>query len=88
MDLDGVEYKCLPSGLHATEEDVVYFQHEGHIGLSVFMRRDGSTVERNAKMNSIGLLVPSKAKSLGKCWQFLDDLRELLRSACGRKRAE
>lgn len=84
LDLDGVEYKCLPSGLHETEEDVVYFQHEGHIGVSVFMRRDGSAAERNARMRSIGLLMPLKAKSLGKCWQFLHSLRELLRSIMNR----
>ncbi|KAG1748120.1 hypothetical protein EDB19DRAFT_1684366 [Suillus lakei] len=39
LELDGVEFSTLPSGLHLVDQDVVYFTKDTHSGVCVFRRR-------------------------------------------------
>jgi hypothetical protein len=76
-----VEYKSLPSGLHAVERDVVYFTHGVHAGVSCFVRRtlEGREGEglRGARMISVGALVPLSYGRLGRGWLRVEGLGEL-----------
>ncbi|KAH6644810.1 hypothetical protein C7974DRAFT_408457 [Boeremia exigua] len=78
-DLDGVEYKALPSGLHALESDLVYFTHAGFAGLSAFARGAGSEAERHANFVSVGILVrrEGQAGRLGRGWLLAGRLEAL-----------
>ncbi|KAH8986823.1 hypothetical protein EDB86DRAFT_3082659 [Lactarius hatsudake] len=42
LQLDGVEFNQLSSGLHFVEQDVVYFMKDGLLGVCVFARRQTS----------------------------------------------
>ncbi|KAL2833542.1 hypothetical protein BJY01DRAFT_253469 [Aspergillus pseudoustus] len=78
VEVEGaVEYKSLPSGLHNVSEDLVYFVHEQYAGISAFVKQDASESERNAKMFSIGVLVPLSSGRLGKSWRHAPKLKEL-----------
>ena len=47
IELDGVvEYKSLPSGLHTVREDVIFFVHGNHAGLSVFLRAPAAGISQ------------------------------------------
>ncbi|KAB8203268.1 hypothetical protein BDV34DRAFT_199529 [Aspergillus parasiticus] len=72
-----VEYKSLPSGLHNVSEDLVYFVHEQYAGISAFINQPAEEAERNAKMFSVGVLVPLSSGRLGKSWRHAPKLREL-----------
>ncbi|KAL4975644.1 hypothetical protein BDW66DRAFT_65570 [Aspergillus desertorum] len=72
-----VEYKSLPSGLHNVSEDLVYFVHEQYAGISAFINQPAHESERNAKMFSIGVLVPLSTGRLGKSWRHASKLKEL-----------
>ncbi|KAL4982098.1 hypothetical protein BDW68DRAFT_171392 [Aspergillus falconensis] len=72
-----VEYKSLPSGLHNVSEDLVYFIHEQYAGISAFINQPADESERNAKMFSIGVLVPLSSGRLGKSWRHASKLKEL-----------
>jgi hypothetical protein len=78
---NAVEYKSLPSGLHALESDLVYFTHEGHAGLSAFARGAGSAEERNANFVSVGVLVRRDGEfgRLGRAWLLAGRLEVLAR---------
>lgn len=57
MDLDGVEFKSLASGLHHVAKDFVYFKINDYYGLSCFEKISVSSVqERGARMKSVGVL--------------------------------
>ncbi|KAG0308601.1 hypothetical protein BGZ98_007455 [Dissophora globulifera] len=69
VQLDGVEFSALPSGLHNSSQDVIYFQLDGCIGVSVFVNLPSSSVEqRGALMVSVGVLVKPCADT-GRCGQ-------------------
>ncbi|KAF1995593.1 hypothetical protein P154DRAFT_623842 [Amniculicola lignicola CBS 123094] len=75
VSLDGdVEYKSLPSGLHAVKSDLVYFVHEGYAGLSAFVNGRASEAERNANFVAVGILVPLSYGRLGRSWVFAEKL--------------
>lgn len=76
---DGVEYKSLPSGLHAVQSDLVYFTHAGYAGLSAFARGEGSAEERNATFVSVGVLVQNQGRfgRLGRAWLLAARLERL-----------
>jgi hypothetical protein len=79
--LDGVEFKSLPSGLHAVESDLVYFTHEGHAGLSAFARGDASAEERGATFVAVGMLVKKEgAGRLGRGWLHAERLAGIARA--------
>jgi hypothetical protein len=77
--LDGVEFKCLPSGLHNLSEDLVYFVHGAYAGVGAFLHVDAGAEERGALMVSAGVLVPLSYGRLGRSWRHADGLKELAR---------
>lgn len=79
MDLDGVEYKSLPSGLHAVKEDLVYFIHDKYAGISIFVRGEADEQHRNASFVAVGALVPLSYGQLGRSWVHAEELRSLAR---------
>ncbi|KAK5696364.1 hypothetical protein LTR17_024273 [Elasticomyces elasticus] len=76
LDLSGVEYKSLPSGLHGVKSDLVYFVHDGeHVGVSAFARQEAGEAQRNASFCAVGVLMAHGR--LGKGWVHAPDLRRL-----------
>lgn len=80
LELEGVvEYKSLPSGLHAVTDDLIYFVHEdGYAGLSAFINspteEEGS---RHAHMIAVGVLVPLSYGRLGRAWRHAEGLKAM-----------
>ena len=79
MDLDGVEFKSLPSGLHRLQEDLVYFVHGSYAGLSAFLNVETSEEERGALMVCAGILAPLSYGRLGRSWRHAEGLKALAR---------
>ena len=75
--LEGVEYQCLPSGLHGVKEDLVYFVHNAYAGVSAFVQEESDEHSRNAKFATVGALVPLTYGRLGKSWLHAAALRNL-----------
>lgn len=81
----------MPSGLHNSKQDVVYFMHgNNQAGVSVFINsKTDNSNERFARMYSLGILVPlSMTRSrrtqtvfgrLGRSWCHVDNLKSLLK---------
>ncbi|KAI6787048.1 hypothetical protein KC332_g18716 [Hortaea werneckii] len=83
-DLGGIEYKCLPSGLHSVESDLVYFtQGQLHVGISAFAQEEADSEHRNARFCAIGALVSSAHGQLGRCWLHAAALKKLARQLVG-----
>lgn len=60
IDLEGVEFKAIPSGSHNIENDLVYFRKGKLYGLACFHNvKVNSEIERGARMKSVGLLTTS-----------------------------
>ncbi|XP_044041484.1 DENN domain-containing protein 11-like [Siniperca chuatsi] len=60
MDLEGVEFKAIASGSHRVTTDFIYFRKGCYFGLACFANMPvESTVERGARMKSVGILSPS-----------------------------
>lgn len=60
MDLEGVEFKAIASGSHRVSTDFIYFRKGCYFGLACFANMAvESTVERGARMKSVGILSPS-----------------------------
>ncbi|KAF1348240.1 hypothetical protein EJ07DRAFT_142134 [Lizonia empirigonia] len=78
-ELEGVEFKSLPSGLHALASDLVYFTHEGYAGLSAFARGEASDAERNANFVAVGMLVRREGRfgRLGRGWLLAGRLEKM-----------
>jgi hypothetical protein len=79
-DLDGVEYQCLPSGLHSVREDVVYFIHGAYAGVSAFVQEEADKEHRNASFVAVGALVPLSYGRLGTSWLHVEALRSLAKA--------
>lgn len=81
VNLDGaVEFKSLPSGLHNVDEDLVYFIYDEYAGISAFLRKGDEEAARNARMLSVGVLVPLEAGRMGKSFMYAEQLKELART--------
>ncbi|TPX14798.1 uncharacterized protein E0L32_005193 [Thyridium curvatum] len=81
LELEGVvEYKSLPSGLHAVPDDLIYFVHdEGYAGLSAFVNKPTDDEEsRHARMIAVGVLVPLSYGRLGRAWRHAEGLKEMV----------
>ncbi|KAJ4343374.1 hypothetical protein N0V95_006708 [Ascochyta clinopodiicola] len=78
-DLEGVEFKSLPSGLHALASDLVYFTHAGYAGVSAFARGDAGAEDRNANFVSVGVLVRREGRfgRLGRGWLLAGRLEKI-----------
>lgn len=59
------------------KEDLVYFVHGEHVGVSAFLQEEGDTSQRNARFVSVGLLVPLSYGRLGRSWLHAQTLRAL-----------
>lgn len=80
IELEGVvEYKSLPSGLHTVKEDLIYFVHENHAGLSAFINAPAAEESRNARMIAVGVMVPLSYGRLGRCWKHAEKLKDMAR---------
>ncbi|KAL3425924.1 hypothetical protein PVAG01_02715 [Phlyctema vagabunda] len=78
LELEGVvEYKSLPSGLHTVKEDLIYFVHENHAGLSAFINAPADEESRNARMIAVGIMVPLSYGRLGRSWKHAEKLKEM-----------
>ncbi|KAG2064736.1 hypothetical protein BDR04DRAFT_1109627 [Suillus decipiens] len=76
LELDGVEFSTLPSGLHLVDQDVVYFTKDTHSGVCVFRRR--RTAEhghRGFRLTSLGVLLAKSTRS--RPWRHVAALRAL-----------
>ncbi|KAG2364781.1 hypothetical protein BDR07DRAFT_1400675 [Suillus spraguei] len=76
LELDGVEFSTLPSGLHLVDQDVVYFTKDTHSGVCVFRRR--RTAEhghRGFRLTSLGVLLAKSTRS--RPWRHVSALRAL-----------
>ncbi|KAG2098105.1 hypothetical protein BD769DRAFT_1631354 [Suillus cothurnatus] len=76
LELDGVEFSTLPSGLHLVDQDVVYFTKDTHSGVCVFRRR--RTTEqghRGFRLTSLGVLLAKSTRS--RPWRHVAALRAL-----------
>ncbi|KAI7885247.1 hypothetical protein K492DRAFT_204110 [Lichtheimia hyalospora FSU 10163] len=67
IDLDGVEYQCICSGLHRVETDTIYFTKQNRFGVSVFRKEDADETERGATMRAVGVLIESYEEQAGHC---------------------
>lgn len=57
VNLEGVEFKSLASGLHHVAKDFIYFKQNQLFGLSCFEKIPVASVEeRGARMKSVGIL--------------------------------
>ncbi|EMC92400.1 hypothetical protein BAUCODRAFT_126384 [Baudoinia panamericana UAMH 10762] len=80
LDLSGVEYHSLPSGLHGVQSDVVYFIHDGqYAAVSAFAQEKADETHRNARFCAVGALVPLSYGKLGRSWLYAPELRRLAR---------
>ena len=80
IELEGVvEYKSLPSGLHTVKEDLIYFVHDNHAGLSAFVNAPAAEESRNARMIAVGVMVPLSYGRLGRAWKHAESLKEMAR---------
>ncbi|KAF8337377.1 uncharacterized protein EI90DRAFT_2991674 [Cantharellus anzutake] len=76
IDLDGLEYSCLPSGLHLVEKDVIYISRDGYEGVCVYRRRQTEEEGlRGARFSAIGLLVEKSTRP--RPWRHLKHLHAL-----------
>ncbi|KAI1315984.1 hypothetical protein EDD11_010566 [Mortierella claussenii] len=78
IELQDVEFSALPSGLHSSSQDVIYFQLKGCIGVSVFANAPSLRTEhRGAHMISVGVLVKPSADTgrCGQVWRHVDFLK-------------
>ena len=76
VELESLEFKSLPSGLHNVTRDLIYFTHYEHTGISAFVNNPSEHSDRNAVMLAVGVLVPSHGL-LGKSWKHAEGLKEL-----------
>ncbi|KAH7390007.1 hypothetical protein BKA66DRAFT_460291 [Pyrenochaeta sp. MPI-SDFR-AT-0127] len=76
---NAVEFKSLPSGLHAVQSDLVYFTHEGYAGLSAFAKGDAGAEDRNANFVAVGILVNKEGRfgRLGRAWLLAGRLEKM-----------
>ncbi|KAF9918837.1 hypothetical protein BX616_005215 [Lobosporangium transversale] len=82
MEIKGVEFSALPSGIHSHSQDVIYFQLRGCIGVAVFANVPSENLEdRGAQMASVGVLVKPSVETgrCGQVWRHVDFLKSQAR---------
>ena len=62
-------------------EDLIYFVHGAHAGVSAYLQGEADEQHRNANFVSIGALVPLIYGRLGKSWLLATELRQLAKDA-------
>ncbi|KAK6437269.1 hypothetical protein LTR95_006537 [Oleoguttula sp. CCFEE 5521] len=82
VDLEGIEFKCLPSGLHSVREDVVYFNHGAYAGVSAFAAVDADSEHRGRQFAAVGTLVKvHRREPLGHSWLCIETLQALAQAS-------
>ncbi|KAJ7583856.1 hypothetical protein C8J56DRAFT_1005133 [Mycena floridula] len=77
LNLDGLEFNALPSGLHLVEQDVVHFTKDNQHGVCVYRRRKSSEQgHRGARLSSLGILLAKSARP--KPWRHLPALKDVI----------
>ena len=61
-------------------EDLVYFTHEDHAGVSAFAQEESDQEHRNASFAAVGVLVPRGDGRLGTGWAHAKALQDLARA--------
>lgn len=56
-----------------------YFTYDEYAGISAFLRRDDTEEARNARMLSVGVLIPVEEGRIGKSFLCASELQELAR---------
>ncbi|ORZ11578.1 hypothetical protein BCR42DRAFT_421369 [Absidia repens] len=81
IDLQGVEYQMICSGLHLVEKDTIYFSRWNGTGVGVFENREINH-DRGASMQAVGVLIalPSARVHPGplNLWQHVSFLKSYL----------
>ncbi|KAH7886752.1 hypothetical protein F5I97DRAFT_1869973 [Phlebopus sp. FC_14] len=77
LQLDGVEFSTLPSGLHLVDRDVVYFAKDAHSGVCIFRRRRTTEHgQRGFRLSSLGILLVKSTRP--RPWRHVDALKTLV----------
>ncbi|KIJ67315.1 hypothetical protein HYDPIDRAFT_148817 [Hydnomerulius pinastri MD-312] len=77
LQLDGVEFSTLPSGLHLVDRDVVYFTKDTHSGVCVFRRRRTTEHgQRGFRLSSLGILLVKSTRP--RPWRHVEALKSLV----------
>ena len=63
------------------KEDLVYFVHGTHAGVSAFLQAESDATHRNANFVAVGALVPLSYGRLGRNWLHANQLKRLAKSA-------
>ncbi|CAO3628234.1 unnamed protein product [Cunninghamella blakesleeana] len=58
INLEGVEYQVICSGLHLVDKDIIYFARNNGFGLGVYRKFEIES-DRGASMQAIGIIAPS-----------------------------
>ncbi|CAG8636283.1 6709_t:CDS:2, partial [Paraglomus occultum] len=79
LDLRGVEFQAMPSGLHTISQDVIYFSRNHYNGIAAFKNLPlfDQSIDRGARMASVGIVV-SATSDTGPCgqpWRHLEFLK-------------
>ena len=76
LDLTGLEFSALPSGLHLVQKDVITFMKNTYYGISVFenqiVKGEDAIKERGARMCAAGLL----SDKFNRLFRHVEFLRE------------
>ncbi|RKF75158.1 Protein LCHN [Golovinomyces cichoracearum] len=81
VEIEGiVEFKSLPSGLHSVKQDLIYFVHDNHVGLSAFVNVPAAEESRNACMIAVGVMLPQTEGKLGRCWEHAEEIKAMART--------
>lgn len=81
VEIEGiVEFKSLPSGLHSVKQDLIYFVHDNHVGLSAFVNVPAAEESRNACMIAVGVMLPQTEGKLGRCWEHAEEIKTMART--------
>ena len=75
MSSAGIEFKAIPSGLHTVESDVIYFLHDGRIGISACKCKHDKSA-RGARIIAAGVLTSGHGRLSG-TWRYVEALQQL-----------
>ncbi|KAI9320166.1 hypothetical protein BX666DRAFT_2025176 [Dichotomocladium elegans] len=79
IDLSGVEYQVISSGLHNIESDTIYFTKSPYIGVGLYKKEKAAASDRGAIMRSVGIIL-EPSDNLGPCakvWAHAEALKSL-----------
>ena len=67
-ELEGLEFKALPGGIHAVRCDIVFLRQAGNVGVACFDNMaTADATQRNARMCSVGCLADDPSELYAAC---------------------